>query len=206
MFEHAGVLLYEGFQPLDAVGPFDALSVGATRDSSPGFEVSLVTVEPTDRVTSDYGVTVEPHGTVDGADPPVDLLVVPGGGWNDRGDRGARAEAERGVVPELLAEQAAAGVTVAGVCTGGMLMERAGLLDGRPGVTHPGAMDDLRATDAEVVDARVVDDGDLLTCGGVTSGIDLALHILEREFGADLAAEVAGVLEHEPRGPVHRSA
>ena len=83
------------------------------------------------------------------------------------------------------------------------LLERAGLLAGRPAVTHAGALGDLRATDAQVVDARVVDAGDVLTCGGVTSGLDLGLYLLEREYDADLAAAVARTIEHERRGPVH---
>jgi transcriptional regulator GlxA family with amidase domain len=84
-----------------------------------------------------------------------------------------------------------------------MLLARAGLLDGRPAVTHAGATDDLRATAAEVVDARVVDDGDVLTAGGVTSGLDLAHYVVEREFGADVAAAVATEMEYERRGDVY---
>jgi len=215
-FDHAGVLLYEGFEPLDAVGPYEVLSVGADRladgddgsdtgtDTAAGFETSLCTADMADQATSAYGMTVESHGSVAALDP--DLLVVPGGGWNDRAETGTWAEAERGVIPDLLAERAAAGTTVAGVCTGGMLLERAGLLEGRPAVTHAGALGDLRETGAEVVEARVVDAGDVLTCGGVTSGLDLALSLLEREYGADLAAAVARTVEHERRGPVHVAA
>ena len=85
-----------------------------------------------------------------------------------------------------------------------MLLARAGITDGRPAITHQGAVADLEATDAEVLDARVVDDGDLLTAGGVTSGLDLAFHVLRREFGADVADAVATEMEYEPRGSVHR--
>jgi transcriptional regulator GlxA family with amidase domain len=198
--DSAGVLVYDGFESLDAFGPFEVLAAGA--DRGPGFDVSLVSVDPTDSVTSGDGATVVPAGTVAAADP--DLLVVPGGGWNDRADTGAWAEAERGVVPDMLADRAAAGTTVAGVCSGGMLLARAGLLDGRPAVTHRGALDDLEATGADVVRARVVDAGDVLTAGGVTSGLDLALYLLDREFGSPLAVEVEGYLEYERRGTVYR--
>lgn len=198
---HAGILLFDGFESLDAFGPFEVLSAGAER--GPGFEVSFVTADPADTVRSGSGAVVVPDGTVADADPEVDLLVVPGGGWNDREDSGAWAEAERGTVPDLLAERAGAGITIAGVCTGGMLISRAGLLDGRPAVTHTGALDDLRETGADVVDARVVDTGKVLTAGGVTHGIDLGLYLLEREYGPDLAADVEWYLEYERRGPVH---
>ena len=94
-------------------------------------------------------------------------------------------------------------MTIASVCTGGMLVAAAGLLAGRPAVTHHAALEDLAAAGAQVVDARVVDDGDIVSAGGVTSGIDLALHIVERELGAETAAAVAREMEHDRRGPVH---
>jgi len=132
------------------------------------------------------------------AEPP-DIVVVPGGGWNDRDAPGAWTEAERGAIPAALADLHDAGTTIAAVCTGGMLLARAGLLDGRPAVTHAGALDDLRETGAEVVDARYVDDGDVLTAGGITSGLDLALHLIERLAGAETADAVATHMEYERR-------
>lgn len=192
------ILVFEGFESLDAFGPYEVLAVGAS--AGPDYDVSLVTAEPTDSVDSAHGATVVPDSTVAEADP--DLLVVPGGGWNDDSGRGARAEADRGVVPDVLADLAPT-TTVAGVCTGGMLLARAGLLDGRPAVTHASALDDLRETAADVVDARVVDAGDVLTTGGVTAGIDLALYLLAREFGLETAAEVEETIEHQRYGDVH---
>jgi transcriptional regulator GlxA family with amidase domain len=83
-----------------------------------------------------------------------------------------------------------------------MLLAEAGLLDGRPAVTHAGALEELRASAATVVDARVVDDGDVLTAGGITSGLDLALHLVGRYCGADLAERVATELEYETASAV----
>jgi transcriptional regulator GlxA family with amidase domain len=83
-----------------------------------------------------------------------------------------------------------------------MLVAAAGLSRGRPSTTHQLAPADLRAEGAELVDARVVDDGDLLSCGGVTAGIDLALWIVEREWGKPLADGIAVEMEHECRGPI----
>ena len=77
-----------------------------------------------------------------------------------------------------------------------MLAATAGLTRGRPATTHRGALADLRASGARVVEARVVDDGDLLMAGGVTSGIDLALWIVEREFGAAIADAVTEEMEY----------
>ena len=85
-----------------------------------------------------------------------------------------------------------------------MLVGAAGLTEGRPATTHHLALDDLRASGAAVVDARVVDDADLLSAGGVTSGIDLALWIVERFAGADVAEHVAAEMEHPRVGEVWR--
>jgi len=192
------VLLFDGFDELDAVGPFEVFANAArSRDD---VSVALVTRRPAERVTASHGLVVEPDGVL--GDP--DLLVVPGGGWADGGDVGVRHEREAGDLPEAIAARHAGGSTVASVCTGAMLLAAAGLLDGRPATTHPVAREDL-ATVTKLVDARVVDDGDVLTAGGVTSGLDLALWLVERELGADLADRVARELEHERRGEVHRT-
>ena len=196
------VLVYDGFDELDTIGPFEAFDMAA--DDGAPIEVSLVAVQKRERVTAAHGLRMEPDGVLSVEDPP-DVVVVPGGGWNDRLERGAWAEAERGVIPDAVARAHAAGTTVASVCTGGMLVSRAGLLDGRPAVTHSGALDDLRATDADVVEARVVDDGDVVTAGGITSGLDLALHLIERFADRETAEGVARRLEYDRRDDVWES-
>ena len=83
-------------------------------------------------------------------------------------------------------------------------MFRIGLTRGRPCTTHHQARADLEAAGATWVSARVVDDGDLVTAGGVTSGLDLALWLLEREVGPEAAAATEAYLEYERRGTVWR--
>ena len=197
------ILLYDGFDELDAVGPYEVFDNAGRFGGN--ISVSYVTLEPRDPVTASHGTRIVPDGVLPDPDAPdaPDLLLVPGGGWNDRDEEAsAWAEAQRGDVPGTLAAYADAGRRLAGVCTGGMLLAEAGVTDGRPAVTHAGALDELRATDAEVIDARVVDDGDLTTAGGVTSGIDLALHLVEREAGPEVADRIATVMEYERRGEV----
>jgi len=196
---NAEVVLFDGVEALDALGPAEVLAYG--RDAGAEIEIRLTTLAGARTVPTSHGVRVEADGKVGETDP--DLVVVPGGGWNARSDAGTWAEAERGDLPERLAALHDDGATLASVCTGGMLLSRAGLLAGRPAVTHHGAIDDLRATDADVIDARVVDDGDVLTAAGITSGLDLALYLLKREFGEDVAAAAAAEMEYERRGPVH---
>ncbi|CCQ37810.1 PfpI family protease [Natronomonas moolapensis 8.8.11] len=185
------VLLFEGFDELDAIAPYEVFRLAARRD---GVDARLVTVTPADRVEARSGLRVEPDGTV--SDSP-EALVVPGGGWNDPDGPGVRREYDRGDLPEVIADAFAAGATVASVCTGAMLLAAAGLLEGRPATTHHTALADLRDTGCVAREARFVDDGRVLTAGGITSGIDLALHLVERECGPDVAASVARELEYE---------
>ncbi|WP_338728544.1 DJ-1/PfpI family protein [Haladaptatus sp. DJG-WS-42] len=196
------ILCYDGFDELDAIGPYEVFKT-ATAFGAP-FDVRLVTLTARETVTASHGLRVGIDAVLDRSEP-ADIVVVPGGGWNTRSEQGAWAEAEKGAVPDALVAVHDAGATVAAVCTGGMLLARAGLTDGRPAVTHASALSDLRETAAKVVDARVVDDGDMLTAGGVTSGLDLALHLVEREAGAEVATRVATELEYERRDAVYGS-
>ncbi len=184
------ILLYPGFDELDAIGPFEVFRHAATMGAP--VEVTLNTLDGAAEVVASGGLRVHPDGKLDGR---PDLILVPGGGWSNRAERGAWAEATRGNIPRLLQKLHGEGTTVATVCTGGMLAATAGLSKGRPAVTHRSALNDLRATGAQVMERRVVDDGDLLSAGGVTSGIDLALWIVEREFGAAVADQVTEEME-----------
>ncbi|PCR92219.1 DJ-1/PfpI family protein [Natrinema ejinorense] len=193
----AEIVLFDGFDELDAIGPYEVFQNGAQAGAP--LETRLVTLAETDRVTAGHGLRVEPDGIL--GEP--DLLVVPGGGWTTD-DEGVRAAVDDGRLPAAVGERSGAGTTIASVCTGAMVLASAGVLEGRPAITHQVAVDDLEAAAGSVVDARVVDDGNVLTAGGVTAGIDLALWVLEREFGAEIAAAVETEMEHERRGEVVR--
>ncbi len=105
-------------------------------------------------------------------------------------------------LPSLLARLHARGTVVASVCTGAMLLAAAGLLEGRPAVTNRIALEALAQSGAGVrADARVVDDGSIVTCGGPAAGIDLALRLVERFLGPGAATAAAERLEHERIGP-----
>jgi transcriptional regulator GlxA family with amidase domain len=95
--------------------------------------------------------------------------------------------------------------TMATVCGGSLVLAMAGLIDGRNATTHHLGLDVLDATGVHVVDARVVDDGDLVTGAGVTSGLDLGLYLLEREIGPQIAHAVEQLFAHERRGVTWRA-
>jgi transcriptional regulator GlxA family with amidase domain len=174
------ILLFDGFDELDVFGPFEGLA--------DELDTTLVTLEGAREVTSARGIVVR-AGRQLGERP--DILVVPGGGWLDRAPQGARAEYERGAIPSAIAARHANGTTVASVCTGALLLAAAGILDGRRATTNPQALGDLRAPGTiDVVEARVVDDGDVLTAGAPSCGLDLAIRLLER-FGGPGSAEAA---------------
>lgn len=194
------IVIYDGVDELDAMAPYEVLA-RAARAGAP-VDVRLVTLEPRDEVTGGFGAALRPHATL-GDD--ADVLVVTGGGWADASARGVRAEIERGDLPRAVAAAHARGTTIASVCTGAMLLVAAGLLRGRPAVTHKTALEELAAAGARVVDARVVDDGDIITAGGVTSGLDLALWLVQRELGVEIYERVAAGLEYAQVGEVARA-
>lgn len=195
------IIVYDGFDELDVVGPYEVFKKAAEEGAD--LTVDLWSVHGTSRVTAGHGLRIEPD--LQELDYRPDMILVPGGGWTAGAERGARAIAEDDEVVERLSRLQAERTTVLGVCTGGMVLASAGLLDGRPATTHAGALSDLQTFDVEIVDARVVDDGDVVTAGGVTAGIDLALHVVEREFGSQVARRVSERIEHEPRGSVYLS-
>jgi transcriptional regulator GlxA family with amidase domain len=195
------ILLFDGFDELDALAPYEVLR--RAEEAGAPFSTSLVSREGAREVTAFYGTRIQAEAALTLEARP-DLLIVPGGGWNHRGEHGARVEVEGGEAPRLIALLHAAGTIVAGVCTGAMLLAAAGLTKERPATTHHLAHEGLRALGAEVYDARVVDDGDVLTSAGVTSGLDLALWLVERFASPAQARAVERRLEYERRGVVWR--
>jgi putative intracellular protease/amidase len=188
------VVVFDGFDDLDAIAPLEILTAA-------GFPTRVV--RPAGHATtvhSAHGLVMQVDGELAVA-PSAGLVLVPGGGWLDAAP-GVRDQCE-GPLPAALAARHDAGAVVASVCTGAMLLARAGLLSGRPAVTNRNALDDLARTGADVRrEARVVDDGSVVTAGGPASGIDLAIRLVERFAGQQAAREAAARVEHEPVGPV----
>jgi len=192
-------LLFDGFDDMDAIGPYEVLRTAERLGAD--VHADLVGAHGAATITTSHGARlVVERGPSDSAD----LLLVPGGGWNDGSPQGLRAEVARGDLPALLARAHSNGTAVGSVCTGAMLLVAADLVADRPATTHQSTVEELRAAGAEIVDARAVDAGDLLTAGGVTAGLDLALWLVEREAGADLAEQVEREIEYERRPAVRR--
>jgi transcriptional regulator GlxA family with amidase domain len=180
------IVVFDGMDELDAVGPLEVLRRAA-------FDVQLVAADSQKTVTCAYGLTI----TADG-DPRSDaeVVVFPGGGWVGRADKGVRAEVESERWKSLIQQAESRGAVLASVCTGAMILASAGALKGRRATTHHDACTDLEAAGATLVNERVVDDGDRITAGGVTSGIDLGLWLVERFAGRELARRIGENLEY----------
>lgn len=163
-------------------------------------EYTYVSVDGPGTVTTSSGL--ETVVRAPWAPGSADLLLIPGGGYGD--GSAVDLQIRGGVLPEALAEAQRPGLLLAAVCTGTLMLSAGGLTSGRHCTTHHIAKDDLRAQGATVLDARVVDDGDLITSGGVTSGIDLGLWLVERLYGIEAALLAEDVLEHQRRGTVWR--
>ncbi|MFC4111565.1 DJ-1/PfpI family protein [Nonomuraea zeae] len=220
---HAQIVLFDGFDPLDAVAPFEVLSAGGT--ASPGaVTVELVSAEgPREVVSGTGGLALRATAALDPG--RAGLVLVPGAAGrigepgetpdHDAGDEPGQPDDS---IPVLLGRTLATElpvllkaamdnpeVTVSAVCGGSLVLAMAGLLEGRHATTHHLGLDLLDATGVHAVPARVVDDGDLVTGAGVTSGLDLSLYLLEREVGPRIAHAVEELFAYERRGTVWRN-
>jgi transcriptional regulator GlxA family with amidase domain len=193
------IVVFPGVDELDALGPLEVLRNAVACGAD--FEVRLVSLDGTTEIGGAHGLHFSVDGKL-GSNGRPDLLIVPGGGWVKRSAEGAWAEGQRGTLPAAVRQAYERGTTLGSVCTGAMLVALTGLLRGRRAVTHHDSLEELRQSGARVVSARVVDDGDILSAGGVTSGIDLALHLVERFASRELAERVAREMEYERRGQV----
>ena len=193
-----GILTFDDVEVLDFCGPFEVFSVarphGENADEARLFDV-LTIAEERRIIRCRGGLLVQPHHTI--ADhPPLDLLVVPGG-------QGTRRERLNGRLLDWIAAQAGSAELTTSVCTGAFLLAERGLLDGRRATTHWASVDWMRGQYPAVTmlaDARVVDEGRVVTSAGVSAGIDMALHVVARLHGEETAAWTARRMEYDWRG------
>jgi putative intracellular protease/amidase len=179
------ILVYEGVELLDFAGPGEVFAAARGADGR-GFQV--VTVARTKaRVRSQGFVDVVPQHSI--ADCPApDVLVLPGGNVPE----------ERELV-EWVRRCAESAELVMSVCNGAFLLAEAGLLDGLEVTTHHGSLDSLAARYPDVrvlVNRRFVDTGRVMTCAGVSAGIDGALHVVARMLGTEAARRTARYMEY----------
>ncbi|MGE4372616.1 MAG: DJ-1/PfpI family protein [Xanthobacter sp.] len=181
-----GILCFPAVQQLDLTGPYEVFA------SAQNTQVDLVW-KTTDPLRASTGLRLTPDVTFEDA-PAYDVICVPGGS---------------GVNPLLKDEdtlnfvraQAKTARFITSVCTGALVLGQAGLLKGKRATTHWNAIDLLERVGAIAVKERIVHDGNLITAGGITSGIDFGLAVIAQLFGRDEAETIQLSLEYAPEPP-----
>ncbi len=198
---HVGILIFDGVEVLDFAGPFEVFSrtrltpgpESRRSEETAPFHVFTVARSPSP-VNATGGLRVLPHHDFAGA-PRIDLLLIPGG-------FGTRALIDDTETLDWIRNSAGRARKVTSVCTGSLLLAKAGLLKGRRATTHWGALDLLDSMQAGVKverEPRVVDDG-IISSAGVASGIDMAFYVVETLFGREVADETAHYIEYRRAG------
>ena len=189
MLPLVGILLFDGVEVLDFAGPYEVFSGTEGPDGRPF--VTVITIGPTEEVTAQGGLRIKPTHLLTEC-PRLDALIVPGGPGAD-----LPTPVQSDHLLPFLRERAAVTPLTASVCTGAFLLGRAGLLDGVRVTTNHLALDALAAMtrSARVEGGKLIDTGRLVTAAGVSSGIDLALHLMQRWFGPEARQRAVDGLE-----------
>jgi transcriptional regulator GlxA family with amidase domain len=194
-----GILLFDGAEELDFVGPYEVFTMTGEvlrrRGETPQHDVQFLaqTAAP---IRCAKGMVVLPHVVLEAA-PVLDVLLVPGG-------QGTRREVENKPLLAWIASAAAHCRWVTSVCTGSLLLTAAGPARDRRVTTHWGFVEALRARgDAKEVleNIRYVRDGNVVTAAGVSAGIDMALWLVGQLYTPDLARQVQRAMEYDPAPP-----
>ena len=180
------ILLYEQLAAQDAIGPYEVMRC------VPGWEIDFVGMR-TGEVRAEGGLGLCVDRTLDEVTDP-DLVLVPGG-------EGCEAVAKDEAVLTWLREVDEGTKWTISVCTGSMVLGAAGLLEGKRATSNWLFLDRLPEYGADPVGGRFVEDGKLITAAGVTAGIDMALHLVGREAGPEVAQAVQLGIEYDPDPP-----
>jgi transcriptional regulator GlxA family with amidase domain len=190
-----GILVFPDVEVLDFCGPFEVFSVTRLdeerrrQDPSP-YEV-LIIAEDAGVLVATGSLKIVPDHTLDDC-PPLDVLVIPGG-W------GTRREMKNDRLTDWIRDRARQVTTLTSVCTGSLLLGKAGLLDGKRATTHWRVLDEMREwfSAVNVIDNQhVVEEGDLITSAGISAGIDMALRVVARHHGEVVARATARYMEY----------
>ena len=190
MKRNVAILLFDDVEVLDFAGPFEVFAVTDEVSGFNTFHVITVAASP-GPIRARNGLRVLPDHDFSNC-PPPDLLVVPGG-------FGTRALVRQVAVVDWVRAQAARAELTMSVCTGAIVLGRAGVLDGLRATTHHECFDLLRESAPRAIVAeteRFVDNGRILTAAGISAGIDCSLHVVERLLGTGAADTTARYMEY----------
>lgn len=182
-----GIVLFPKVEVLDFAGPYEVFACAKNAKGKTLFKVQ--TLAAVREVECQGGLRVRPDCQLDKA-PGLDIIVVPGG-------PGTREHRRQKPVLEFLRERSESPADIASVCTGSYLLAAAGLLDGLVATTHSARLKDFAKAFPKVKakSEKIVDQGQIISAGGVASGIDLALYILEKYYGKEARSREAKRLD-----------
>jgi len=185
---NVAIVLFDDVEVLDFCGPFEVFSVAGQL----GAPFKIVTIAEKMRpVLARNGLSVNPDHPLSDA-PESQIVLVPGG-------PGTRREMNNVAIIDWIRDRSKTADLVLSVCTGALLLAKAGLLDGLEATTHWAAIDLLRKIAPSTTiraDRRYVDNGRIICSAGVAAGIDMSLHVVERLAGAEIATKTAGQMEY----------
>jgi len=184
------ILVFDDVEVLDFAGPFEVFAVADELHGHGAFQVFTVAETP-GTVRAVNGLKIVPHHTLESAPAPA-VVVVPGG-------IGTRALLQRSALLEWIRQRAKRAEVTLSICTGALVLARAGLLDGLRVTTHHECVDLLRElAPAAVVDPsrRFHDNGAIVTAAGISAGIDASLHLVARLLGAGAAEATMRHMEY----------
>jgi len=190
-----GILIFDDVEVLDFCGPFEVFSVARPiGEHSDEFKLfTVVTIAEEDKIiTWRGGLLVKPHATIENH-PQLDILVIPGG-------LGTRRERHNSRLLDWIVQQDQHTNLTTSVCTGAFLLAERGLLDHRQATTHWSSIEWMQSTYPAIemmADARVVDQGHIITSAGISAGIDMSLHVVSRLYGIDVAEWTARGMEYD---------
>jgi transcriptional regulator GlxA family with amidase domain len=191
-----GVLVFDGVEELDAVGPWEVLANWTREYPEDGWDVFCMS-DHGGPIVGAKSLMLGAHHSTNTA-PPLDVLIHPGGA-------GTRPMLDNPEHLDWVRDARRDVPLMASVCTGSLVYAAAGLLTGRRATTHWASLNDLAELDPTVITdvrSRFVDDGDLITSAGVSAGIDMALHLIARLAGTDRARAVRRDLQYDPLPPI----
>ena len=191
-----GILLFDGVEELDAVGPWEVLSTWTQQHPEDGWNSFCLSPDG-GPVRCANTLPLGAHCSIDDA-PALDVLIHPGG-------PGTRPMLNDPAHLAWVRELRATVPLMTSVCTGSLVYAAAGLLIGRKATTHWASLNLLSELDPTIitdVSSRFVDDGDLITSAGVSAGIDMALHLVARIAGTERARQVRRDIQYDPLPPI----
>ena len=200
MTYRVAIFIFNEVEVLDFAGPFEVFSVAGLRTMSvPPFEV--FTVAQFDTINARNHLTVKPTYTLDKA-PKADIIVIPGGGGihPDGTPFGSRREMNNPIVLKWIQEQSAHAKLTLSVCTGSLILAKAGLLEGKAATTHFKTIDALRNVSENITvkeNIRFVDEETIITSAGISAGIDMSLYVVGKLLGKETADETARYMQYD---------